>query len=80
MTTTATHNAHHTTPARVLFAAFVLQEKTWQRGFTTGYGQTPRTRSIAARDQTRVLQEVAQAKRRRGLPDTANEGGDFKRV
>ena len=57
--TTATHNGHDTTPERVLFVAFELSEKTWKLGFTTGPGQKPRERSIAARDQTRVLQEVA---------------------
>jgi transposase len=71
MTTTATHNAHDTTPERVLFVAFELSEKTWKLGFTTGHGQKPRERSIAARSQTRVLQEVALAKRRFGLPETA---------
>ena len=71
MTTTATHNAHDTTPERVLFVAFELSEKTWKLGFTTGHGQKPRERNIAARTQTRVLQEVAQAKRRFGLPETA---------
>jgi transposase len=71
MTTTATHNAHDTTPGRALFVAFELSEKTWKLGCTTGHGQKPRERSIAARNQTRVLQEVAQAKRRFGLPETA---------
>ena len=71
MTTTATHNAHDTTPGRALFVAFELSEKPWTLGFTTGHGQKPRERSIAARNQTRVLQEVAQAKRRFGLPETA---------
>jgi transposase len=71
MTTTATHNEHSTTPERVLFVALELSEKTWKLGFTTGHGQKPRERSLAARNQTRVLQEVAQAKRRFGLPDTA---------
>ena len=71
MTTTATPNAHDTTPGRALFVAFELSEKTWKLGFTTGHGQKPRERSIAARNQTRVLQEVAQAKRRFGLPETA---------
>jgi transposase len=70
MTTTATHNAHDTTPDRVLFMAFERSEKTWKLGFTTGHGQKPRERSIAARPQARLLEEVAQAKRRFGLPDT----------
>ena len=71
MTTTATHNAPHTTPARVLCVAFALSEKTWKRGVTTGHGQKPRERRIAARTQTRVRQAVDQAKRRCGLPETA---------
>ena len=71
MTTTATHNAHDNTPERVLFGAFELSEKAWKLGFTTGYGQQPRERTVAARQQGRVLQEVAQAKRRFGLPETA---------
>ena len=71
MTTTATHHAHHTTPERVLFVAGELREKTWKLGFTTGHGQQPRERSIAACHQTRVLQEVAQATRGFGLPETA---------
>jgi transposase len=71
MTTTATHNAHDTTPERVLFVAFELSEKTWKLGFTTGHGQQPRERGFAARNQARLLQEVAQAKKRFGLPESA---------
>jgi transposase len=71
MTTTATHNGHDTTTARVLFVAFTLREKTWQLGCTIGPGQTLRERPVAARHQARVLQAVAQAKKRFGLPDTA---------
>jgi transposase len=71
MMTTATHNAHDTTTERVLLVALELSEKTWQLGFTTGHGQQPRERSIAACNQARVLQEVAQATKRFGLPDTA---------
>ena len=71
MTTTATHNEHDTTPERVLFMAFELSEKTWKLGFTTGHGQKPRERSVAARHQARLLQEVAHAKKRFGLPETA---------
>jgi len=69
--TTATHNVHDTTTERVLFVAFELSEKTWKLGFTTGHGQKPRERSIAACNQARLLQEGAQAKKRFGLPDTA---------
>ena len=70
MTTTATHNEHDTTTERVLFVAFALRAKTWKRGFTTGHGQKPRERTVAARHQARVLQEIAQAKSRFRLPDT----------
>ena len=70
--TTATHNQHDTTTERVLFMAFELSEKTWKLGFTTGHGQKPRERSVAARHQARSLQEVTQAKKRFGLPETAS--------
>jgi transposase len=71
MTTAATRNRQDTTPEVTLFVAFELSEKTWKLGFTTGHGQKPRERSVAARQQERVLDEIAQAKRRLGLPETA---------
>ena len=71
MITPATHNAHDNIPEGVLFLAFELSEKTWKLGFTTGHGQKPRERTVAARHQMHVLQEVAQAKSRFGLSDTA---------
>jgi hypothetical protein len=71
MMTTVTHHEHHTTTERVLFLAFELSENTWKLGFTTGHGHKPRERTVAARHQARVLQEIAQAKRRFGLPETA---------
>jgi len=71
MTPTAPHNIHNTTPERVLWLAFELREKTWKRGFTTEPGHKPRERSVTARHQARVLQEITQAKRRFGLPETA---------
>jgi transposase len=51
--------------------AFELSENTWKLGFTTGHGQKPRERTVAARAQGRLLQEIAQAKRRCGLPKSA---------
>jgi transposase len=71
MITTATHNANSNIAEVPLFVAFELSEKTWKLGFTTGHGHKPRERSIPARDQERVLNEIAQAKRRFGLPATA---------
>jgi transposase len=71
MTTTATRTEHGNTPAGTLFMAFELSDKTWKLGFTTGPGQKPRERNVTARDQERVLDEIASAKRRLGLPETA---------
>ena len=67
---TAPHNEHYTethTTEFVLFLAFELREKTWKLGFTTGHGQKPHERTMAARDLTRLLDEVAHAKSRFGL-------------
>jgi len=64
MITPATRTEHGNTPAGTLFMAFELSEKTWKLGFTTGPGQEPRERTVTARDQKRVLDEIAQAKRR----------------
>src|SRR5918997_567249 len=71
MTTAATHNRQDTTPEATLFVAFELSEKTWKLGFTIGHGQKPRERTVSARQQERVLDEIAQAKRRLGLPERA---------
>ena len=72
MLTTATRNERDTdTHALSLCCFSPLPAKTWKRGCTMGHGQQPRERSIAARHQVRLLQEVAQAKRRFGLPETA---------
>jgi transposase len=71
MTTKATRNAQDTTSEGTLFVSFELSDKNWKLGFTTGHGQKPRERTVTARDQKRVLDEIAQAKRRFGLPETA---------
>jgi transposase len=71
MTTTATPKGHDNKPERVLYVAFELSEKTWKLGFTLGPGQKPRERGVAARNQARVLQEITQAKKRFGLPESA---------
>src|SRR5947209_126139 len=71
MTTPATCHVPESTTAGTLFVAFELSEKTWKLGFTTGHGQKPRERTVTARHQERVLEEIAHAKRRLGLPETA---------
>jgi transposase len=64
MTIKATRNAQDTTIEGTLFVAFELSEKNWKLGFTTGPGQKPREHTVTARDQKRVLDEIAKAKHR----------------
>src|SRR5499427_4421551 len=71
MTTTATHHEQSHPTEATLFLAFELSEKTWKLGFTTGPGQKPRERTMTARQPERVLDDIAQAKRRLGLPASA---------
>jgi transposase len=71
MTTLATHNPQASTTGDTLFVAFELSEKTWKLGFTTGHGQKPRERTVSARQQERVLDEIARAKDHLGLPASA---------
>ena len=71
MTTAVTHHEQRNTTEAPLFVAFELREKTWKLGFTIGHGQKPRERTVTARQHEHVLNEIAQAKRRFGLPETA---------
>ena len=71
MTTSATRNVPESLTEGTLFVAFELREKTWKLGFTTGHGQKPRERTVCARQQERVLDEIARAKDRLGLPVSA---------
>ena len=59
-----------TTPTTLLFA-FELGERVWKLGFTTGLGQRPRIRQIAAGAVDRVLEEIMRAKNRLKLPADA---------
>jgi transposase len=52
-----------------LHLAFELSWNEWKLAFTIGHGQPARLRTIAARDLATLLQEIAKAKRRFGLPD-----------
>src|SRR5215467_8070892 len=72
MTTVGTHQEQRNPTEATLFVAFELSEKTWKLGFTTGYGQKPRERTVTARHHEHVLHEIAEAKRRFGLPETAS--------
>ncbi|MBY0525640.1 MAG: hypothetical protein K2R98_19700 [Gemmataceae bacterium] len=69
---TATHTIHATAPVVRLHLAFELGWTEWKLTFSTGHGQAPRLRNIAARDVAALQAEIAKAKLRFGLPaDTA---------
>ena len=65
------HITQETLAQPTLSLAFELGQETWKLGFTIGVAQPPRERTIPARDVARVPQEIAQAKRRFGLPEDA---------
>jgi transposase len=62
MSTTATTRRRKLTAT--LYLAFELGNGTWKLGFTTGLGQKPRERNVAARDVEAVLREIIRAKQR----------------
>jgi transposase len=69
---TATHRLDSTASAPpVLYLAFELSAGQWKLASTTARGQRARLASVPARDTARVLGEIARAKRRFGLPQTA---------
>jgi transposase len=57
--------------AEVLYVAFELSWNEWKMAFATGPADNPRLKSIAARDTQALLQEIARAKKRFGLVDSA---------
>jgi len=67
MDTAATCNAEYTLE-RVLYMAIELADNRWKLGFTTGFGQRPRERNVAARDVAALQREIHSAKRRFHLP------------
>jgi len=70
METATARREKNNTNIPVLHLAFELSNKNWKLGFTVGLGQTPRERSVPARDMTRVFAEIAAAKRRFKLEDS----------
>ena len=54
-----------------LYMALELAEKRWKLGFSVGLGQRPRVRNIVGSDRQSLEREVARAKRRFGLAETA---------
>jgi transposase len=68
-TTAATRRIERTAVGATLYMAFELGNGSWKLGFTTGLGQRPRERNVAARDVEAVMREIASAKRRFDLPN-----------
>jgi transposase len=62
-----TTTEQYTTNQPHLYMAFELSQAKWMLGFTIGFGQRPRLRTIAARDLTALQQEIQLAKQRFGL-------------
>ena len=68
----ATHATQSTIPqAPALYMAIELSLATWKLAFTVGSGQKPRIRSLPAGALLRLMDEVALAKNRFGLPKDA---------
>ena len=69
--TTMTRDVESSVETVHLLMAFELGQRWWRLGFTTGLGQPPRTRRIAAGAVDVVLTEIARAKTRFRLPADA---------
>jgi transposase len=64
-----THTNQYTTIQPHLYMAFELSQTKWMLGFTIGFGQRPRLRSITARDLAALVTEIQLAKQRFGLAE-----------
>ena len=67
MSAETTHTNQYTTIQPHLYMAFELSQSKWMLGFTIGFGQRPRLRSIAARDLAALQNEIHRAQERFGL-------------
>ena len=59
-----THTNQYTTIQPHLYMAFELSQTKWLLGFTIGFGQRPRLRTIAARDLAALQSEIRLARER----------------
>jgi len=71
METVATQGAVDSRETEVLHMAFELGKKKWKLGFTTGLGQKPRQRTVAAADMAAVMMEIERARQRFGMSKAA---------
>ena len=62
-----THTDQYTVSQAHLYMAFELSQSKWMLGFTIGFGQRPRLRTIAARDLAALRDEIHLARERFGL-------------
>ena len=68
----ATHSLNSTASfAPVLYVAFELSSGQWKLASTTARGQRARVVSVQARNSAAVLREIARAKARFGVPESA---------
>src|SRR5260370_3834829 len=56
--------SYFTGPVPTLYLAFELGNREWKLGCTTGFGQPPRERTIAARDLTALATEISVSRQR----------------
>jgi transposase len=71
MNQTAAHRGEYTRNQADLYVAFELGQKEWKLGFTVGFGQGARERTVLAGDLSGVKREIEASKRRFGLPGEA---------
>jgi transposase len=63
----AAHREEYSRKQADLYLAFELDNKEWKLGFTVGFGQNARERTVLAGDLSGVKREIEGAKRRFGL-------------
>jgi transposase len=71
MSAETTHTNQDTAIQPHLYMAFELSQTKWLLGFTIGFGQRPRLRTIAARDLAAIQSEIQLARERFGLSKEA---------
>jgi len=69
MTTETTLRKEYNAFQLHLYMAFELGQSEWKLGFTIGFGQKPRLRTIKARDLVALEDEIRAAKKRFRLPE-----------
>jgi transposase len=71
MRTATTRNKEYSAIQPALYLAFELGWNSWKLGFSVGFAQKPRERTIEARDLNALEEEISLAKKRFGLPGDA---------